>query len=70
MRGQNTANPFAPLVPECFLNTLRPLALFDLRGATSSVTKVNEAAKTADVTLIFNGTPAQDPRRKRLGEQP
>ena len=65
-----SGKPFDPEFPDAFLKDVRDQALFDNLGTTSSEIKVNEASKTADVTLIFDGTPAKDPRRKRLGEQP
>lgn len=70
MWGERGGKPFDPEFPNAFLKDVRDQALFDNLGTTDSEIKVNEATKTADVTLIFNGTPAQDPRRKRLGEQP
>ena len=70
MWGEKNGKPFDPEFPDAFLKDVRDQALFDNLGQTSSEAKVNEASKTADVTLIFNGKPAQDPRRKRLGEQP
>jgi len=70
MWGEKSGKPFDPEFPDAFLKDVRDQGLFDNLGTTSSETKVNEASKTADVTLIFDGTPAQDPRRKRLGEQP
>jgi len=70
MWGEKSGKPFDPEFPDSFLKDVRDQALFDNLGQTSSEIKVNEASKTADVTLIFDGTPAKDPRRKRLGEQP
>jgi outer membrane protein insertion porin family len=70
MWGEKGGKPFDPEFPDAFLKDVRDQGLFDNLGTTSSETKVNEASKTADVTLTFNGAPAQNPRRKRLGEQP
>jgi outer membrane protein insertion porin family len=70
MWGEKGGKPFDPEFPDAFLKDVRDQALFDNLGQTSSEIKVNEASNTADVTLIFDGTPAKDPRRKRLGEQP
>ena len=70
MWGERSGKPFDPEFPDAFLKDVRDQALFDNLGATSSEIKVNEASKMADVTLTFNGAPAKEPRRKRLGEQP
>jgi outer membrane protein insertion porin family len=70
MWGEKGGKPFDPEFPDAFLKDVRDQALFDNLGQTSSEVKVNEASKTADVTLIFDGAPTKDPRRKRLGEQP
>jgi len=70
MWGEKGGKPFDPEFPDAFLKDVRDQGIFDNLGQTSSETKVNEALKTADVTLIFDGKPAQNPRRKRLGEQP
>jgi outer membrane protein insertion porin family len=70
MWGDKEGKPFDPEFPNAFLKDVRDQALFDNLGQTNSETKVNEASKTVDVTLTFNGTPAQNPHRKRLGEQP
>ncbi|MSV34596.1 MAG: hypothetical protein EXQ47_03235 [Bryobacterales bacterium] len=52
--GTREGKPFDPEAPDAFLKEAQ--AMFDDLGSTSSETKVNEAAKTADVTLIFAGT--------------
>jgi len=70
MWGEKGGKPFDPEFPDAFLKDVRDQGLFDNLGTTSSEIKVNEVSKTADVTLTFNGAPAKEPRRKRLGEQP
>ncbi len=64
--------PFNANYPEFFLEQVRERGLFDELGQTKSVVKVNEEARTADVTLIFRPsateTDAKDPvtgRRRR-----
>ncbi len=56
MWGDRTGKPFDPAAPDAFLKEIREGGLFDNLGNTSSSTKVNEDAKTVDVTLVFAGT--------------
>jgi outer membrane protein insertion porin family len=70
MWGEKSGKPFDPEFPDAFLKDVRDQAMFDNLGKTYAETKVNEAAKTVDVTLIFEGSRPQEPRRTRLGEQP
>ena len=64
--------PFNANYPEFFLAQVKERGLFDELGETKSVIKLNEEARTADVTLIFQAskeTDAVDPvtgqRRRR-----
>lgn len=56
MWGDRAGKPFDPAAAEAFLKEIRDGGLFDNLGNTSSSTKVNEDAKTVDVTLVFAGT--------------
>ncbi len=53
--------------PEFFLARIREENIFDDLGKTNTRVTLNEAAQTADVTLIFTGAPAdsKDSSRKR-----
>ena len=70
MWGAKEGKPFDAGYPEAFLKDVHEQGIFDNLGETSSQTKVNEDAKTVDVTLIFLGTKNPDAGRKRLGPQP
>jgi outer membrane protein assembly factor BamA len=59
--------PFDPEYPDSFLKEVHDQAMFDNLGVTSSEIKVNEDSKTADVTLIFQGSKPANAGRKRLG---
>ncbi len=48
--------PFDADYPEYFLSRVRQDGVFDNLGRTKSVIAVNEAERTADVTLIFHGS--------------
>lgn len=63
--GAREGKPFDPEAPEAFLKEAE--AMFDDLGSTSSETKVNEAARTVDVTLIFTGTKNPGARRRTGG---
>jgi hypothetical protein len=66
--GAREGRPFDPEAPETFLKEAQ--AMFDDLGSTSSETKVNEAARSVDVTLIFTGTKNPGSGRRRLGGRP
>jgi len=70
MWGVKEGKPFDAGYPEAFLKDVHDQGIFDNLGATSSETKVNEDAKTVDVTLIFMGSKNPNAGRKRLGQQP
>jgi outer membrane protein insertion porin family len=50
-----TGKPFDPEYPDFFLNRIREERLFDNLGETKAEVKVNQQARTADVTLNFSG---------------
>jgi outer membrane protein insertion porin family len=56
MWGDRAGQPYDAEAPETFLKEVRENGMFDNLGKTSSSTKVNEDAKTVDVTLVFEGT--------------
>ena len=65
MWGAKEGKPFDPDEPNAFLKQVRDALMFDNLGPTSSETKVNEQAKTVDVTLIFaSSKPAGADRQK------
>ena len=70
MWGDRTGKPFDAEAPEDFLKEVREAGMFDNLGKTSSSTKVNENAKTVDVTLVFEGTKGnagkERPRRQEF----
>lgn len=66
--GAREGTPFDPEAPEAFLKETQ--TMFDDLGSTSSETKVNEAARTVDVTLVFTGTKNPGGGRKRPGGRP
>ena len=66
--ARREGKPFDPEAPEAFLKEAQ--AMFDDLGSTTSETKVNEAARTVDVTLIFAGTKNPGGGRRKLGGQP
>jgi outer membrane protein insertion porin family len=70
MWGAREGKPFDSDSPDAFLKDIRDQGLFDNLGDTSAQTKVNEANKTVDVTLIFLGSKPTDTGRKRLGVRP
>jgi len=70
MWGVRDGKPFDAGYPDAFLKEVKDQGIFDNLGETSSQTKVNEDAKTVDVTLIFVGTKNPDAARKRPGPQP
>ncbi len=70
MWGALDGKPFDVGHPDAFLKEVKDQGIFDNLGETSSQTKVNEDAKTVDVTLIFLGGKAPDAGRKRLDKQP
>ena len=57
--------PFDAAYPDVFLNRVREEGLFDSLGETKSVVKVDESARTADVTLVFKGAPLPERRGRR-----
>ena len=63
--GPREGKPFDPTSPDVFLKQIRDDALFDNLGETKSVTKLNEEAKTADVTLTFKGGAVAKEQRSR-----
>jgi len=70
MWGVRDGKPFDAGYPDAFLKEVKDQGIFDNLGETSSQSKVNEDAKTVDVTLIFVGTKNPDAARKRPGPQP
>jgi outer membrane protein assembly factor BamA len=68
MWGTKEGKPFDPEYPDAFLKEVHDQGMFDNLGATSSETKIHEDSKTADVTLIFQGSKPADAGRKRLRE--
>jgi len=70
MWGERGGKPFDAGYPDAFLKQVKDQGIFDNLGEASSQTKVNEDAKTVDVTLIFLGSKPPEPGRKTLGPQP
>jgi len=70
MWGARDGKPFDAGYPDAFLKEVKDQGIFDNLGETSSQSKVNEDAKTVDVTLIFVGTKNPDAARKHPGPQP
>jgi outer membrane protein insertion porin family len=64
--GVKEGKPFDPEEPNVFLKEVRDQLMFDNLGPTSSQTKVNEEAKTVDVTLIFAPSKPADAGRQKL----
>ncbi len=64
--GEREGKPFDPDFPNSFLKDIKDQGVFDNLGGTDSETKVNEDAKTVDVTLVFLGSKPKEDRRKRL----
>jgi outer membrane protein insertion porin family len=69
MWGDRQGKPFDADEPDAFLKDVREQGLFDNLGKTSSSTKINEEAKTVDVTLTFEGTKANN-GKERQSRQP
>ena len=69
MWGDREGKPFDPEFPDAFLKDVREQGMFDNLGPTSLSTKVNEDAKTADVTLTFEGTKGNTGKERRLRQQ-
>jgi len=67
MWGLQPGKPFDAGYPDMFLNRVREEGLFDSLGETKSQVKVNEEARTVDVTLVFKGAP---PPARRRPERP
>lgn len=57
--------PFNVEYPEFFLGRVREEGMFDNLGKTSSTVKVNDATRTVDVTLVFEGSGRPPEQRKR-----
>jgi outer membrane protein insertion porin family len=70
MWGAKDGNPFDAGYPETFLKDVKDQGIFDNLGETTSQVKVNEDAKTVDVTLTFLGSKAPNSGRKRLNQFP
>jgi outer membrane protein insertion porin family len=68
MWGPREGRPFDSTSPDAFLKEIREQALFDNLGETKSQTQLNEATKTADVTLIFTGGQPAAAQRRRPGQ--
>jgi outer membrane protein insertion porin family len=66
--GAREGKPFDPEGPDAFLKEAQ--AMFDDLGSTRSETKVNEASRTVDVTLVFAGTKNPGGGRRKLGARP
>lgn len=63
MWGLQPGKPFDAGYPDFFLGRVRQEGMFDSLGDTKSLVKVNEDARTADVTLVFQG--ARPPARRQ-----
>lgn len=48
-------DPYREDYPEFFLNTVKERGVFDFLGRTRAEKKINDEARTVDVTLIFEG---------------
>lgn len=48
-------DPFREDYPEFFLDTVKQRGVFDFLGATKAEKKINDEARTVDVTLVFEG---------------
>ena len=59
--------PFNPEYPDSFLNDIREEGVFDNLGRTRSETRIDDAAKTVDVTLYFSGESREGARKKGPG---
>lgn len=55
MWGLQPGKPFNPDYPERFMTRVREDGIFENLGATKTQQKINEAAETVDITLIFGG---------------
>lgn len=66
MWGMKPGDPFNADYPDYFLRRVKEDGVLDNLGETKAVVKVDEAAKTADVTLIFRGEPAPKPKPSRF----
>ena len=64
--GNKEGKPFDPDYPDAFLKDVRDQRMFDNLGPTSAETKVNEGAKTVDVTLVFAPAKPVEKERQRL----
>jgi outer membrane protein insertion porin family len=64
MWGERSGKPFDPDFPDAFLKRIRDERMFDNLGETIAATRLDDAARTADVTLTFKGAKPQDPRRR------
>jgi outer membrane translocation and assembly module TamA len=67
MWGAKDGKPYDPEYPDAFLKDVRAQAVFDNLGPTSAETKVNEDAKTVDVTLVFAPKPVDAGRKRTRG---
>jgi outer membrane protein insertion porin family len=56
---------YNPEYPDHFLQVIKEQGVFDNLGKTEAEVKVNDAAHTVDVTLVFKGTPAEGGRGGR-----
>jgi outer membrane protein insertion porin family len=56
MWGDREGQPYDVEAPDAFLKDVHDQGLFDNLGKTSSKTKIDEAAHSVDVTLVFEGT--------------
>jgi len=65
--GVKEGKPFNPEYPEQFLKRVKEEQMFDNLGQTKSDFQLNEAARTADVTLTFKGSDPQQGRPGRRG---
>jgi outer membrane protein assembly factor BamA len=70
MWGAKEGKPFDAGYPETFLKDVHDQGIFDNLGDTTSQMKINEDAKTVDVTLVFLGSKTPDSGRKRLNPHP
>ncbi len=63
MWGPLEGKAFNPEFPDAFLKRVREEAILENLGRTRAETRIDEASKTVDVTLYFNGPQKDDPQQ-------
>jgi outer membrane protein insertion porin family len=66
MWGDREGSPFDADFPDVFLKDVRDQGFFDNLGKTSSATRINEEARTVDVTLTFEGAKGNNGKERPL----